>query len=125
MEYLRRAAGRQIYPEYLQHIKVVYREIIEDDLTYHGRQARTILRNLMSSNGKFDNEKDTYFIREKISRGFFREKGHSKLYMLRIDFQKQYYESVLSAFESYDVMDIAENLERVFKHYSKILMENR
>jgi len=125
MEYLRRAAGRHIYPEYLQHIKVVYREIIEDDLTYHGRQARTILRNLMSSNGKFDNEKDTYFIREKISRGFFREKGLSKLYMLRIEFQKQYYESVLSAFESYDVMDIAENLERVFKHYSKILMESR
>jgi len=124
IEYLRRSAGRQMFPEYLQHIKVVYREIIEDDLKYNGRQARTILRNLIN-NGTFDNEKDTYFIREKISRGLFREKGHSELYMLRTKFQKQYYESILSAFESYDVMDIAENLEKVFKHYSKILMETR
>lgn len=124
IEYLRINAGRQMFPEYLQHIKVVYREVIEDDLKYNGRQARTILRNLIN-NGTFDNEKDTYFIREKISRGLFREKGHSELYMLRTKLQKQYYESILSAFESYDVMDIAENLEKVFKHYSRILMETR
>ena len=38
--------GRELGTEYLQHVKVVYREIIEDTLKYNNKQSRTIMRNI-------------------------------------------------------------------------------
>ena len=118
-------AGRQLHPEYLQHVKVVYREIIEDRIEYNGKQAKTILRTLQNNQeGFFEVVKDTFFVREKISRGMFREKGYSSLYILKNELQVSYYDNILKAFESYDILDIAENLKATFYCYSNILREN-
>lgn len=115
-------AGRQLHPEYLQHLKVVYREIIEDKLEYNGKQSRTILRTLKNNPDSFFEEiKDTFFVREKISRGLFREKGYSSLYILKNELQVSYYSNLLKAFESYDILDIAENLKATFNYYSNVL----
>lgn len=55
-------AGRELCPDYLQHIKVVYREIIEDPLKYNGKQSRTILRNFEKKETPyFDSIKEFYF----------------------------------------------------------------
>lgn len=115
-------AGRQLHPDYLQHLKVVYREIIEDKLEYNGKQSRTILRTLQSNQDSFFRViKDTFFVREKISRGLFREKGYGSLYILKNELQVSYYNNLLKAFESYDILDIAENLKATFYYYSNVL----
>ena len=84
--------GRELGTEYLQHVKVVYREIIEDTLKYNNKQSRTIMRNIENKEiPYFDSERESYFIREKISRGFMREKGYSEEYILKNKLQKSFY----------------------------------
>ena len=65
MDLLRRKAGRNLFPEYLQHIKVVYREIIEDPLKYNNKQSRTIMRNFEKKEIPYFEEKKNRFLSEK------------------------------------------------------------
>ena len=109
-------AGRSLFPEYLQHTKVVYREIIEDPLKYNNKQSRTIMRNLeKKGNPYFEQIKESVFIREKISRGLFRELGLLQEYRLKNNFQDYYYQTLLSCMSFYDALDIAENLQVTFE----------
>lgn len=115
--------GRQLCSEYLQHVKVVYREIIEDKLKYNNKQSRTILRNLEKMDlPTFESIKESAFIREKISRGFFREKGLGKYYEIKCDIQKELYECMLIAYECNDEMLKEKRLKRLFIDMKKILL---
>lgn len=116
--------GRELDAEYLQHIKVVYREIIEDSLEYNGVQSRSILRRLKNDTSPYIKElKDIVFIREKISRGLLREKGYAEFYLLKNQIQINYYETVLKAFSCYDEIRIAKDLKRVYSGYKKMVLE--
>lgn len=116
--------GRELGAEYLQHVKVVYREIIEDGIKYNKKQARTIMRNIEKKEiPYFESEKETYFIREKISRGFMREKNHVEEYILKNKLQALFYTTVLKLFSSYDELRIARDARRLYARYKKELME--
>ena len=122
--FLANHAGRQLDAEYLQHIKVVYREIIEDDLEYNGIQSRGILKRLQKDESPYIKAlKDTLFIREKISRGLMREKGYSELYILKNQIQCNYYNTVLKAFSCYDEIRIARDLKTVYSGYKKMILK--
>ena len=116
-------AGRQLHPNYLQHIKVVYREIIEDKLRYNNKQSRTILRNLENMElPAFQSIRESAFIREKISRGLFREKGWGKYYKIKCEIQKKLYECMLKAYECNDEFLKEKRLKQVFIHLKKIML---
>ncbi len=116
--------GRELSAEYLQHVKVVYREILEDDIKYNSKQARTIMRNIEKKEiPYFESEREAYFIREKISRGFMREKGYTEEYLLKNKIQSLFYNTVLKLFTSYDELRIAKDARRLFAKYSKVLKE--
>lgn len=114
--------GRELSAEYLQHVKVVYREILEDDMKYNNKQARTIMRNIENKQVPyFESIRETYFIREKISRGLMREKGYTEEYLLKNKIQSLFYHTVLKLFTSYDELRIAKDARQVFAKYAKIL----
>lgn len=116
--------GRQLCSEYLQHVKVVYREIIEDKLKYNNKQSRTILRNLEKMDlPTFESVKESVFIREKISRGFFREKGLGKYYEIKCHIQKELYECMLIAYECNDEFLKEKRLKRLFIDLKKMLLQ--
>lgn len=116
--------GRELSAEYLQHVKVVYREILEDDIKYNNKQARTIMRNIEKKEiPYFESEREAYFIREKISRGFMREKGYTEEYLLKNKIQSTFYNTVLKLFTSYDELRIAKDARQVFGKYSKVLKQ--
>ena len=115
--------GRELGAEYLQHVKVVYREIIEDTLKYNNKQSRTIMRNIENKEiPYFDSERESYFIREKISRGFMREKAYSEEYILKNKLQKSFYNTVLKLFSSYDEVRIAKDARRLYGKYARELL---
>lgn len=108
----------------MQHVKVVYREIIEDEMKYNNKQARTIMRNIEKKEiPYFESERETYYIREKISRGLMREKGYVKEYILKNKLQAIFYTTVLKLFSSYDELRIARDARRLYGKYKRELME--
>ena len=116
--------GRELGAEYLQHVKVVYREIIEDEMKYNNKQARTIMRNIEKKEiPYFESERETYYIREKISRGLMREKGYVEEYILKNKLQAIFYTTVLKLFSSYDELRIARDARRLYGKYKRELME--
>ena len=116
--------GRELSAEYLQHVKVVYREILEDDIRYNGKQARTIMRNIEKKEiPYFESEREAYFIREKISRGLMREKGYTEEYLIKNKIQSSLYSTILKLFTSYDELRIAKDARQVFAKYSKVLKQ--
>ena len=116
--------GRELGADYLQHVKVVYREILEDDMKYNNKTSRTIMRNIEKKDiPYFESEKETLFIREKISRGFMREKGYVDEYLLKNQIQSLFYESVLKLFTSYDELRIAKDARQLFAKFSKAIIK--
>lgn len=53
------------------------------------------------------------FVREKITRGYFREKGLSKEYIEKIDFEKKMYDLLLKLYLVYDISDSLELIHDV------------
>lgn len=114
--------GRNLSPDYLQHVKVVYREIFEDHLRFNNRQARTIVRCLLSKDiPYFEQIKESIFLREKISRGLFRELGYLDEYHLKNEIQRKYYDLVLSCFCCYDELRIADDLTHLFVKMAELI----
>lgn len=112
--FLRQYAGRKIRPFYLQHIKNIYREIIIDKIMFNNKTAHTILKNLKERiDGSIVNEEkdwynqESYYISEKITRGFYRERGTIDIYTCITDIRMIYYRKIL---EIYKVSDIKEAL---------------
>ena len=115
--------GRELGAEYLQHVKVVYREIIEDDLKYNNKQSRTIMRNIEKKElPYFESERETFFIREKISRGLMREKGYAEEYILKNRLQASFYNALLNLFTSYDELRTAKDERQLYSKYPRELL---
>jgi hypothetical protein len=70
----------------------------------------------------FESERETFFIREKISRGLMREKGYTDEYILKNKLQASFYTTVLRLFSSYDELRIAKDARQLFAKYAKELM---
>ena len=116
--------GRWLGADYLQHIKVVYREVILDDLKYNSKTARTIMRNIEDKEYPyFDFIKDSIFVREKISRGLYREKDVVELYELKCEIQWFLQGTILKIFTNYDEVRIARDFNSVYKRYRKIFVD--
>jgi hypothetical protein len=92
-------------------------------LKYNNKQSRTIMRNIENKEiPYFDSERESYFIREKISRGFMREKGYAEEYILKNKLQKSFYNTVLKLFSSYDEVRIAKDARRLYGKYARELL---
>lgn len=125
MVLLNTITGRELGADYLQHVKVTYREIIEDNYKYNNKTARTIMRNIERKEIPFfESEKETYFIREKISRGFMREKGYAEEYIIKNKIQSSVFNTILKLYTSYDELRIAKDARQLFAKYSKVMRES-
>lgn len=116
--------GRVLSAEYLQHIKVAYRELILDNLQYNSKTARTVMRKIESKDYPyFEYIKDSMFVREKISRGLYREKGFADMYELKCRIQYNLQDSLKKVFACYDEVRIARDFNSVYKRYKKIIFD--
>ncbi len=107
--------GRQCYSSCLQDLKVYFREIFISKSSYKKRMASRIVKEyinqfeLAKKEGNnipdFNKQSQYMFIREKISRGYFREKGLSKEYIEKIIFEKELYDLLLKIYLFYNVQD--------------------
>lgn len=125
---LNQYAGRFLSDQYLQHVKAVYREIIDDDLKYsitkgNSCTAKTIAKKIEDPDTPmYENLVSTVFIRTKISRGLMREKGIVELYDLMNEIQNCIYNDILGVFITYDEIQIARNLRKVYSKYNKLII---
>lgn len=107
IEIFRVYGNRECHPNSLQDIKVYFRELFMSKEGYRGRQAMSIIRDYLDQVKQydvraFDNAAHYMFIREKISRGYFREKGKLELYILKAKFQEKLDETLLKLYQFYD-----------------------
>ena len=115
--------GRQCYSSCVQDIKVYFREIFVSKSSYKRRMAHRIVNEyleqvaLAKKEGQavpaFDKRSHYMFIREKINRGYFREKGLSKEYIGKIDFERKLYNLLLRLYLFYDNLDSIEFIYEV------------
>lgn len=105
---LRNIAGRDLSEEYLQHFKVVFREIFLSRVKSgekDGKNANTIVSDMINQGDSklFSKYSDSIFLREKLSRGFFREDGLIEEYIIKNRIQRQLYTNLLQIYKSMDV----------------------
>ena len=90
--------GRQCHSLCLQDLKVYYREIFVSKSSYRRRRASRIVKEYIDqvalakkerqSIPEFNKQSQYMFVREKINRGYFREKELSKEYIGKIVFER-------------------------------------
>lgn len=121
---LRNIADRNLCEHYLQHFKAVYREIHLSKVKSEyksGKNAQTIVRQIFHvDQSKEQNILELIFLREKISRGLFRETGLIEEYKIKNKIQRNLYIILLSIYESVDVDYQRKMLKRL---YSDIYQE--
>ncbi|WP_346914303.1 hypothetical protein [Clostridium sp.] len=106
--------GRQCFPNCPQDLKTYYREIFMSEVKYRNKQAATIVKEYLDkieSSGEivpFDKKSQYMFVREKISRGYFREKGLLDVYFLKVDIERALYNLLMKLYLFYDFWDILE-----------------
>lgn len=110
--------NRECYSNCLQDLKVYYREICLSKATYKKQKAYKIVKDYIqkvnSAIGnkqlipEFDKQSQYMFVREKISRGYFREKGLLSVYIAKIDFTNELYNLLLKVYWFYDFKDAVE-----------------
>ncbi|UWD49685.1 hypothetical protein NYR90_05470 [Clostridioides difficile] len=99
--------GRKVSRLDLFDLKVYFRELFVSDSKYK-KQARTIVRQYLKRYREtndiksFRKESEYMFIREKISRGCFRETGNLDLYNKKNIIQKNVYQLILLMYLTYD-----------------------
>ena len=128
--------GRDCWPLCLQDLKVYFREIFISKVSYKRRMASRIVKEYISQvkeakkNGQsipqFNKQSQYMFVREKINRGYFREKGLSEEYIEKINIEKKLYDLQLKLYLFYDIesslnfiWEINDNLLKVY--YSELL----
>lgn len=121
---LRTIADRNLCEQYLQHFKAVYREVHLSKVKSEyksGKNAQSIVREISSvDQSKKYNILEFIFLREKISRGLFRETGLIEEYKIKNKIQRNLYTILLSIYESVDV----DYQRKMLKHlYSDIHKE--
>lgn len=122
-------AGRQCHSLCLQDLKVYFREIFVSKSTYRRRMAPCIVKEYIAQveiakkNGQpipeFNKQSQYMFVREKISRGYFREKGLSREYIEKISFERRLYDLLLKQYLFYDIQD---SLEFIYEINNNLLM---
>lgn len=125
--------GRQCYPNCLQDIKVYFREIYISKASYGKRKAPVIVKAYIEQfekaimEGKeipqFDKQSQYMFVREKINRGYFREKGLSKEYIAKIDFETGLYNLLLKCYLFYDVQESLNFIYEINKRFLECYQE--
>lgn len=123
-------SGRQCYSLCLQDLKVYFREIFISKVSYKRRMASRIVKEyieqvkMAKQEGKqipeFNKQSQYMFVREKISRGYFREKGLSKEYIEKISFERKLYDLLLKLYLFYDIQDSLEFVYEVNYHLLKV-----
>jgi uncharacterized protein YfkK (UPF0435 family) len=113
-------ANRQLHPEYLQHIRAVYREIHLSKVKYNDRMASTITREWVGKleseeEYNFNSKKDTFFIREKISRGLFREKNLLEEHIIKNEIHKTILECIVYIYNTCDIVIIRKKILELFR----------
>lgn len=121
--------GRQCYSNCLQDLKVYFREIYMSKATYKRQQARKIVENYIKKVNfavankeaipEFDKQSQYMFVREKISRGYFREKGLLVEYFGKIKFTNELYDLLLKIYWLYDFEDALEFLYEINCNFLK------
>lgn len=117
--------NRQLWYDYLQHIKVIYREVLQDKIKFNGKQTRTILNNLLKKDSPyFDSVKESCFLREKISRGLMREVGCARYYVVKNRIQNMLYKHIINILEkeAFDEIAIAQCLKMEFAKIKRIII---
>lgn len=115
--------GRQCYSWCLQDLKVYFREIFVSKSSYDKRMAPVIVKEYIDQVEKAINEEKEVpdfnkqcqymFVREKLSRGYFREKGLAKEYIAKIDFENKLYDLLLKSYLFYDVQESLEFISEI------------
>lgn len=110
--------GRQCYSNCLQDLKVYFREIFVSRATYKRQQTSTIVKDYINKVSRaiktnapipqFDKKSQYLFVREKISRGYFREKGLVLDYFAKFELEKELYTLLLSLYLFFDFKDTLE-----------------
>lgn len=121
--------------ESIQDLKVYFREFYLDNTKYTKRanQSMTIIRKYLEELSykdidvkEFENIKDYIFIREKISRGYYREIGKNQEYILRSNMYEKAYELYSQLFLLYDNKEILKMCNKInkelFKRVSELLI---
>ena len=122
--------GRQCFPSCLQDLKVYFREIFISKSSYRRRKASRIVKEYIDQvvtakkEGKvipeFNKKSQYMFVREKISRGYFREKGLSKEYIEKVALEKKLYDLMLKLYLFYNVQDSLDFIYEVNNNLLKV-----
>lgn len=115
IEFMRDYGGRQCYPNCLQDLKVYFREIYMSKAKYRRQQAHSIVEDFLEKLKlakenkepipEFNKQSQYLFVREKISRGYFREKGLLSDYYDKVKFTNEFYCLLLKVYSFYDFKD--------------------
>ena len=121
--------GRQCYTDCLQDIKVYFREIFVSKVEYKRQQTSTIVKDYIEKvnqaiksetpTPQFDKQSQYLFVREKISRGYFREKGLLPDYFAKLELEKELYTLLLNLYLFFDFKDILEFIYEVNRELLK------
>lgn len=125
IEVLNNEKGRQLNYTYLQHFKVVYREIFLSSEKYYGKNARTIVKNMDKPENfeGFATEKDYYFLSHKISRGMFREIGLLDEFIYKNRIETLYYKIILGICCNCDIDTQIQRILNFTEFVSNIMFE--
>ncbi|MEO2680420.1 hypothetical protein [Clostridium butyricum] len=119
IEFMNIYGGRHCFSNGPQDLKVYYREIFMSEIKYRNKQAATIVKEYLdkvessSRIEPFDKQSQYMFVREKISRGYMREKGLLDIYFLKADFERVLYNLLLKLYLFYDFGNILEFIYEV------------
>ncbi len=119
--------NRQCFPNCPQDLKTYYREIFMSKVKYKGKQASTIVQEYLGkieTSGAiepFDKDSQYMFVREKISRGYFREKNNLDMYFLKADIEKALYNLLVKLYLFYDFSIILEFIYEVNREFLRSL----
>lgn len=123
IDIMRIYGGRQCYANCLQDLKVYYREIYISKATYRRQQAHKIVEDYIEKVDmavkrnetipEFDKKSQYIFVREKVSRGYFREKGFLEDYYAKITFTGELHDLLLKIYWLCDFEDALMGLYKV------------
>lgn len=129
--------GRNCNPLCLLDLKVYFREIFMSKSGYNKRNSQTIVKQYLKEVELakaqrlalpfFQKESQYLFVREKISRGYYRECRSSQLYIDKCDFEKRVRSLLTKTYFFYDVPTSFMNLYSLFDQlllcYAEIILK--
>ncbi len=130
IDVMQKYASRDCYNTCLQDIKVYFREIYLSKQTYRRQKSAKIVEDYLERVKKYQEDKNVVlpdfqresqyiFIREKINRGYFREKNLSKAYAAKIELTEKVDTLLLKC---YWLADSKSALEILHKYNQEMLL---